>query len=73
MGVETVKEAEHAEESGTGVPPVTEIKKQLVLDALNEADGNITEAARLLGIHGNNLHRLIRNLNLRDEIKKFGN
>lgn len=49
---------------------VTEFKKQLVLDALNEADGNITEAARLLGIHGNNLHRLIRNLNLRNEIKK---
>ena len=49
---------------------VTQFKKKLVLDAIEDADGNVSEAARLLGIHGNNLHRLIRNLNIRDAIKK---
>lgn len=43
-----------------------EIKKQLLLNALDEADGNYGEAARLLGIHPNNLHRLLRNLGLKN-------
>jgi Nif-specific regulatory protein len=48
---------------------VTEFKKQLVLNALREAEGNVTEAARLLGIHPtNNLHRIINNLGLRDSL-----
>jgi len=42
-----------------------EIKKQMLLNALHEADGNYGEAARLLGIHPNNLHRLLRNLGLK--------
>ncbi|MCA1615222.1 MAG: sigma 54-interacting transcriptional regulator [Acidobacteria bacterium] len=42
-----------------------EIKKQLLLNALHEADGNYGEAAKLLGIHPNNLHRLLRNLGLK--------
>ena len=32
-----------------------------ILDALHEAGGNYVAAARLLGIHPNNLHRLWRN------------
>jgi predicted transcriptional regulator len=32
--------------------------------------GSFTEAAKLLGIHPNYLHRLIRNLNLRGAINK---
>ncbi|MDT4896606.1 MAG: two-component system, NtrC family, response regulator HydG [Acidobacteriota bacterium] len=49
---------------------VTEAKKQLILKAVEQAGGNYTEAARLLGVHPNYLHRLIRNMNLRPEIKK---
>jgi Nif-specific regulatory protein len=45
---------------------IVETKKQLILDALRRAGGNYTEAARSLGIHPNNLHRLIRTLGLRD-------
>jgi transcriptional regulator with GAF, ATPase, and Fis domain len=48
---------------------VKELKKQLILSALEEAKGNFTEAARLLGLHPNYLHRLIRNLDLRAELK----
>jgi transcriptional regulator of acetoin/glycerol metabolism len=44
---------------------VKESKKDLILKAIREAGGNYTEAARLLGIHPNYLHRLIRNLNLK--------
>ena len=49
---------------------VTEAKKQLILKAVEQAGGNYTEAAKLLGVHPNYLHRLIRNMNLRPELKK---
>lgn len=49
---------------------VRETKKELILRAIEQASGNLTEAARLLGLHANYLHRLIRNLNLRPEIKR---
>lgn len=42
-----------------------EAKRQIILKALEESGNNYTEAAKLLGIHPNNLHRLIRNLNLK--------
>lgn len=48
---------------------VNEFKKQLVIRAIDEAGGNITKAATALDLHPNNLHRLIRNLNIRDEIR----
>ncbi|HEY0099680.1 MAG TPA: sigma 54-interacting transcriptional regulator [Pyrinomonadaceae bacterium] len=41
---------------------VREAKKQLLQKALNQAGGSYTEAAKLLGIHPNNLHRLVRNV-----------
>src|SRR5438445_7442539 len=49
-----------------------ETKKQLILAAIEEAKGNYTEAARALGLHPNYLHRLIRNLDLRHELKASG-
>jgi Nif-specific regulatory protein len=45
-------------------------KRELVLEALEQARGNFTEAARLLGVHPNYLHRLVRNLGLRAALKK---
>ena len=48
---------------------VIETKKQLIVQAVEQAKGNYTEAARLLGVHPNYLHRLIRNMNLREELK----
>ena len=49
---------------------VAETKSRLILDAIQAAAGNITEAAQALGINANYLHRLIRNLNLRSRIKE---
>jgi DNA-binding NtrC family response regulator len=49
---------------------IAEAKRQLILKAVEQAKGNFTEAARLLGVHPNYLHRLISNMNLRTELKK---
>jgi transcriptional regulator with GAF, ATPase, and Fis domain len=48
---------------------VTQTKKEIILRAIDEAKGNYTEAAKLLGVHPNYLHRLIRNLNLKEQLK----
>ena len=44
-------------------------KRRVILTALDQAGGSFTEAAKLLGIHPNYLHRLVRNLDLRAAIK----
>jgi DNA-binding NtrC family response regulator len=56
--------------SGSYHEAVAEVKKQLILKAVEQASGNYTEAAKLLGVHPNYLHRLIRNMNLKTELKK---
>jgi transcriptional regulator with GAF, ATPase, and Fis domain len=48
------------------------LKKKVILQAIEQANGNFTDAARLLGIHSTNLHRLIRTLGLRRSISKEG-
>ena len=49
---------------------IRESKKKLVLDAMEQAHGNYAEAASILGMHPNNLHRLIRKLGLKDILKE---
>jgi Nif-specific regulatory protein len=48
---------------------LTHTKKQIILDALKKADGSYTEAAKLLGLHPNYLHRLVKNLNLKQQLQ----
>jgi Nif-specific regulatory protein len=66
---------------GQPVPPdqgggyqaaVTELKKKLIVQAVQQAGGNYTDAAHLLGVHPNYLHRLIRNLNLKAVLRAAG-
>jgi Nif-specific regulatory protein len=47
-----------------------ESKKQLILNAFEQAQGSYTEAAKLLGLHPNYLHRLIRNLNMKQLLRQ---
>jgi DNA-binding NtrC family response regulator len=47
-------------------------KRQVVIAALEEAKGSHTEAAHLLGLHPKYLHRLIRNLNLKSQLRGQG-
>jgi Nif-specific regulatory protein len=56
--------------SSTYHEAVRQIKRQLILTAMEQSEGKFTEAARLLGVHANYLHRLIRNLDLRLSLKK---
>jgi transcriptional regulator with GAF, ATPase, and Fis domain len=51
---------------------ISELKKKVILQAFQQAAGSYTEAARLLGIHPNYLHRLIRNLNLKAALRAAG-
>jgi transcriptional regulator with GAF, ATPase, and Fis domain len=51
---------------------LNQTKRQLILTALDEANGSPVDAARLLGIHPKYLHRLIRNLNLKSDMKRLG-
>lgn len=49
---------------------LAETKKQLIVESVSQAKGNYTEAAKLLGVHPNYLHRLIRNLKLKELLKR---
>jgi transcriptional regulator with GAF, ATPase, and Fis domain len=61
-----VLEEQTAELEGTRYYSVlNQTKKDLILGALREANGNYPEAAGLLGIHPKYLHRLARNLNIK--------
>ena len=48
---------------------VKELKRHLILDAVEQTRGNYVEAAGVLGVHPNYLHRLIRNLDLKDTLR----
>jgi len=64
---EAILESEAAGEvtSSTYYEAVNEAKRQILSKTLQQTNGNYTDAAKLLGIHPNNLHRIIRNLNLK--------
>jgi len=49
---------------------LTSTKKKSILEAMEKAEGNYREAAALLGIHVNSLHRLIRNLGLKQQLSR---
>ena len=47
---------------------VNNLKRQVILRAIEQANGNFTEAAKLLDLHPNYLHRLVRNMDLRKHL-----
>jgi transcriptional regulator with GAF, ATPase, and Fis domain len=50
---------------------VKETKRRLVLEAIEQTQGNLTAAAKLLGVDAANLHRLVRDLELKPQIDKL--
>jgi transcriptional regulator with GAF, ATPase, and Fis domain len=54
-----------ASNGGSYHEAIRETKKRLIVDALDRSGGNFTDAARLLDVHPNYLHRLVSQLNLR--------
>ena len=57
------------ETKATYYEAIKNAKRQFISDALKQTEGNYTEAAKLLGIHPNNLHRLIRSLDLKTTLR----
>lgn len=67
---ETVLESEgESQLPGTYADELLAKKRELILAALQRCGGNFTNAAKLLGLHPNYLHRLVRNLGLKEQIK----
>lgn len=50
---------------------VKDLKKELIISAVEQTQGNYVEAAAILGVHPNYLHRLIRNLGLKDTLNEI--
>ena len=50
---------------------INELKKDLIVKAVARASGNYTEAAKILGLHPNHLHRIIRNLGIKPVLSKL--
>jgi Nif-specific regulatory protein len=48
---------------------VIETKKRVIIDAFRQARRSYVETARLLGLHPNYLHRVIRNLDLKSQLE----
>jgi transcriptional regulator with GAF, ATPase, and Fis domain len=68
---EILENADFIESSPTGFhQQLKEAKQKIIVTALMEASGNYTEAAHALGIHPNNLHRLIKSLGIKEEVRK---
>jgi transcriptional regulator with GAF, ATPase, and Fis domain len=64
------QEAEADMTEGKYHASVKELKKKLIIDAVAQTRGNYVEAAAILGVHANYLHRLIRNLGLKDTLNE---
>jgi transcriptional regulator with GAF, ATPase, and Fis domain len=68
---EDLPETLHEKEATAGAPVIRlydalrEAKKRIIQNALQEAGGNYIEAAKFLGVHPNNLHRLARGMGLK--------
>jgi transcriptional regulator with GAF, ATPase, and Fis domain len=68
---EIAENAPLADSDATGFhAQLKEAKRRIIMAALFEANGNFTEAANALGIHPNNLHRLIKSLGIKEEVRK---
>jgi Nif-specific regulatory protein len=48
---------------------IREKKKDLIFEAFEKANGNYVETAKILGINSNYLHRLIKNLEIKEELE----
>ncbi len=69
---DSVLEASSSEVTGGYHAAVAEAKRQIVRKALERAGGNYSEAGLLLGLHPNNVYRLVRTLKMKEELKQTG-
>ncbi len=67
---ECLWESASRDELGAFQSTVTDAKRESILRAYQQAGGDYKGAAKLLGLHPNYLLRLVRNLGLREALKK---
>ena len=63
--------AEHATEEGAALnmhEAVKEAQRRVILKTFKQAGFNYTETAKIIGVHPNHLHRMIRTLNLKSAL-----
>jgi transcriptional regulator with PAS, ATPase and Fis domain len=48
---------------------INQLKKKMIIEAVKQAKTNYTEAAKILDVHPNYLHRLIKNLGIKDDLR----
>lgn len=66
LPLEIIETTEISKNTSSGLYEKLKIaKQQIILEALRITDGNYVQAARELGIHPNNLHRMISSLDLK--------
>lgn len=54
---------------GTWDEALQEARRDIILRVMRQTEGDYGKAARLLGMHTNNLHKLITNLGIREDIE----
>jgi transcriptional regulator with GAF, ATPase, and Fis domain len=69
---EALLEVSPSEEEGgrTYHDKINQLKKKMIMQAVKQNKGNYTEAAKELGVHPNYLHRLIRNLEIKSDLRR---
>jgi two-component system, NtrC family, response regulator HydG len=67
----TIRLPNESVEISTFHDAVRENKKELIIKAFCEAKGSYVETAKILDVNPNYLHRLIRNLEIKDELEEM--
>ncbi len=67
----TIRLPNESVEISTFHDAVRENKKELIIKAFREAKGSYVETAKILDVNPNYLHRLIRNLEIKDELEEM--
>jgi Nif-specific regulatory protein len=69
---EALLEVSPSEEEGSRTyhDKINQLKKKMIMEAVRQNKGNYTEAAKVLGVHPNYLHRLIRNLEIKSDLRR---
>jgi transcriptional regulator with PAS, ATPase and Fis domain len=52
-------------------PALEEARKQIILNAFIQSGGNRTRAAGILGVHPNNLSRLVRKMDIKETVRRI--
>lgn len=64
-----------SDDEDAGVIPLQEgvrtKKKQMILEAFQQANGSYVDTAKILDVHPNYLHRLIKTLDIKDELESL--